>query len=930
MVVLVFSTCAHGMVFINEIYFNPKEVDEQNEFIELMGTPGMKLDGYAVAVLNGTSFKYYAEGSIPVGPIDAPEIDEFFSLDGLSLGANGTLSLISDDPDHPFRYPSLLSDSNWFIWVQDVAPLYDNPGIWNGNATDVPGKLSNSGSVTVILIRNRPGITEADPTNSAGSMWAKSIRHDVLLESHVWTGTAWMDKWGNGHIDTGDVDGMGGNSLDLIGLSNGDLSDDLEIVDEVSFEDDAGWEYDTDDRHVDEFSIDPAFPHRHVHALDNPIGFTPDAITRVDYRTTGDGWAGATGSVPEMSNGNNWQDMATEQWIRGNSSMSVAVPRRFFYDNDLNALNAVQPYETNVPLWLYDGSGADYIFGAAETYELMVGRTNPLAVPVILGDVDRDGDCDGADIAKISAVFGNADWIFSNSFEGSPEGSEVDPSTQTKPWDVDGTGDNGIEASDMQWVLNFQGDTTGQIVGIQYDSITPAATGVVLNSNAGVICKINTSVYIPSGRTNLTLFLGDIVEITVSGQLMVGANSTAGEENGIMQYVHDLEISSGGVLKVLSVEVLGSFNKTRDALQMPQGPNGELGVHLINGYSTSFTEGLICSNSFYKVTLQSIGIGSVIVDISSADALPASVVGFWKMDDNASNTTVVDSSVNGNNGTAQQNTDTLSTKGKIDGALNFNGSSDDYIDVGPVIDTSAYTKSAWIKLSAGDYYHNIISSNVASHAFWAPYSNSFKLSAGHNGTYNMVQDTASLAENVWYHVAVTFDPAANSGTMVLYKDGVQVDIATGVATQNASTSTYIGRFSTDYNFYGAMDNVAVFDRALSADEIGHLYSFGDAGARFAASAAEGVKIGHTDNNGDPVSSSYPALILFQSTANPADFNEDSCVDIVDFSRLYAAWFSVDGEGNWDEDCDISLPADNVIDHADLARFLEDWLAGCGL
>jgi len=116
-----------------------------------------------------------------------------------------------------------------------------------------------------------------------------------------------MDQWGDGHIDIGAPNGLGGDSLDMTGVFNppGDLSDDLEIVDEVSFEDDAGHEYDTDDRHVDFGSIHEGFPHRHVHSLDNPIGFNPDALTRVDYRTTGLGWTPATGATGEMTSGNN-------------------------------------------------------------------------------------------------------------------------------------------------------------------------------------------------------------------------------------------------------------------------------------------------------------------------------------------------------------------------------------------------------------------------------------------------------------------------------------------------------------------------------------------------------------------------------------------------------------------------------------------------
>ncbi len=711
---VIFSVPAHAMVFINEVFLNPPggtDFDAVREFIELAGTPGMKLDGYAVAVLNGTGQKYYPAGSIPSGPVEGPEIDEFFSLDGLTLGDNGILALLVTDPAFD-RYPEFnnsTTDAHWVNWN----------GLWNGGI-DVPGTINNDGSTTVLLIRNRPGITEADPANPAGLLWGKTINHDVLLVSNAYYDAVdgWMDQWGDGHIDIGASGGMGGYSLDMTGLLSGGISNDLEVVDEVSFEDDAGHEYDTDDRHVDEFSTDPGFPHRHVHSLDNPIGFNPDALSRMDYRTTGDGWVPAANGDGEMSNGNNWQDIATEQWVRGGSVGPSGFPPHFYYDNGSESSNPIQPYETNVPLWLDDGIGQDFDFGTTYSYWIAAGFTNPLCVPFIPGDVDRDGDCDSDDIARIASVFGDDDWIFSNSFEGSPEGSEIDPATQTKPWDLDGTGDNGIEASDLQWVLNFQGDTTGHIVDIRYDSVTPAATGVSLNSNAGTTCSLGTSVYISSGRTNTALLVGDTVEITVSGQITAGANSAPGAENGIMQYVHDLEISSGGVMKVVSVEALGSYNTTRLSLEQLIGSDGDGGVDRINGYTTSFAEGLLSSCDMYKVTLEVIGTGSA---------------------------------------------------------------------------------------------------------------------------------------------AVTIGPAVE--------------------------------------------------------------------AKFVASTPEGIKIGHTDNHGNPAGSVYPASLPFAVTI-PGNITGNNCVDFEDFSRLSSAWLSELDGGNWDAACDLGLPAGS-IGMDDLIVLVENWSQGCG-
>jgi hypothetical protein len=63
--------------------------------------------------------------------------------------------------------------------------------------------------------------------------------------------------------------------------------------------------------------------------------------------------------------------------------------------------------------------------------------------------------------------------------------------------------------------------------------------------------------------------------------------------------------------------------------------------------------------------------------------------------------------------------------------------------------------------------------------------------------------------------------------MVLYKDGVDVNSATDVAANTASTSTYIGRFGSGLRWIGSIDNVMIFDRALTTEEIKALYNNGN-------------------------------------------------------------------------------------------------------
>ncbi|QOJ15768.1 MAG: hypothetical protein HRU75_14465 [Planctomycetia bacterium] len=604
---LVGAALAQGTVFINEVFINPPgSLDDTREFFELYGTPGKKLDGYAIAVLNGTQQKYYPLGSITPGsvPIVIPEIDEIYVLDGLSLGANGLLLIGNGNASN---YPNLLPDTNF----AQTFSLYNGP-------YDTPGNIQNDGSNTIVLVRNRPG---GKSVGDSDWRWAKDVKHDYELITPAVDPQTMLnvDQFGDGDCDDGGPDGLGGAQFDMRGRPTASILDDLEIVDEVSYEHDRGWEYDFDSRRVDIGSTDAFFPERRVHALDDPEGYNPDALTRVDYRTRGPGWPPQPGSSGDGPGGNNWQDTATEQWIRGDTVQGTVGGEpnpQFFYSNAANPANTPQPWLTNVPKWLNDGVAPDYNFTASNTYRLMSGRINPLAIPFIPGDVNRDGVCDDDDIAKLAAVFGDDDWIFSNSWPTAAETNSGDPASQTRPWDVDATGDNGIECSDLQWVLNFRGNTNGQVIGRTYESAVPAAAGVTLNSNAGVICTLSTASTVTGGRPLSGVFVGDTIELLVRGQVTGGANTLAGQQNGIMQFVHDVAVSSGGVVRVTSVAPAAGFTTTRAALEALQGVSGDLGIDRVNGHSTSFVNGLGGAADLYVVTLDALAPGTANLSVA--------------------------------------------------------------------------------------------------------------------------------------------------------------------------------------------------------------------------------------------------------------------------------------------------------------------------
>lgn len=159
------------------------------------------------------------------------------------------------------------------------------------------------------------------------------------------------------------------------------------------------------------------------------------------------------------------------------------------------------------------------------------------------------------------------------------------------------------------------------------------------------------------------------------------------------------------------------------------------------------------------------------------------------------------------------------------GAFEFNGSDNAWINAGAIMPTGAYTKTAWVNRK-GSGNNNIISGN-SSHAFWVPDDWGYKLAAGHNDNWDYVKDSVALALDTWYFVAVTYDPNVNSGEMILYKNGEEVDSATGVPLQDpAGNSILIGAYKTSNSFTGTIDDVSVYDHALTPDQFLSLHNNG--------------------------------------------------------------------------------------------------------
>ncbi|MFF1609027.1 LamG-like jellyroll fold domain-containing protein [Amycolatopsis sp. NPDC058278] len=170
------------------------------------------------------------------------------------------------------------------------------------------------------------------------------------------------------------------------------------------------------------------------------------------------------------------------------------------------------------------------------------------------------------------------------------------------------------------------------------------------------------------------------------------------------------------------------------------------------------------------------------------------------------------------------------TAGKNGSALAVNGSGQ-YADTGAALVNTegSYSAAAWVKFNAvGDGFQTVVSQDGDSNsAFFLQYSGAdHRLAMSFVGTRALAPTAPE--PNRWYHVVGVRDAA--SGTLKLYVDG-QLAATKSVCLGEASTGhTVIGRGKygggpVDY-LNGAVDQVHVYDRALSDADVSALYSSG--------------------------------------------------------------------------------------------------------
>jgi len=216
-------------------------------------------------------------------------------------------------------------------------------------------------------------------------------------------------------------------------------------------------------------------------------------------------------------------------------------------------------------------------------------------------------------------------------------------------------------------------------------------------------------------------------------------------------------------------------------------------------------------------------------------------VGEWKMDE-YSGSTAYDTSSNSNDGSLQNDTTWESAaKCKYASCLSFDGD-DDYVALGydESFDFKGYDKSftltAWINTDTLDSNGGIVtrSTQEATKQYalnFAATNNNISFTVRSDSTHVVSSATDTITANSWYYVV----GVADSGTMRVYVNGVTsgtTDTYTNGPVKDRGTAVadigvyYRNEAGSEAFFNGQIDNVMIFDYALTQEQISWLYNKG--------------------------------------------------------------------------------------------------------
>jgi hypothetical protein len=411
-------------------------------------------------------------------------------------------------------------------------------------------------------------------------------------------------------------------------------------------------------------------------------------------------------------------------------------------------------------------------------------------------------------------------------------------------WQAKGAGDyNGDGSTDMFWYNQFTGVTGVWLLnGGAYQQAVATGLPVVPNPQNWDPAQTDWNftgpdITVPTASlsaTSLTTGGGSTYDFAVTYSDDVAVNVSSFDNN-------DIRVTGPNGFNQLATLVSRSSpdNGTpRTATYRITAPGGTWDNADNGTYSIALQANQISDTAGNTAAALSLGTAQVTIPAVNPDP-SRGLVGYWQFD--GSGNSVVDSSGNGNNGVLINSTQGA---GKYGQAVQLSGVNDSHVSIpaSQSLDsfTNQITVTAWVfpevapegfkviasrqigtLLHPDQFYLGFGPENGQMHYKW-------HLGTNDNGTINDVSIyTGTPASNRWIHMAGTYD-----GSLIrLYVDGVEIGSQplTGKIQVDGNPVTIGGEENgavsqvVDGEFDGRIDEVRLYNRALSAAEIREVY-----------------------------------------------------------------------------------------------------------
>lgn len=238
---------------------------------------------------------------------------------------------------------------------------------------------------------------------------------------------------------------------------------------------------------------------------------------------------------------------------------------------------------------------------------------------------------------------------------------------------------------------------------------------------------------------------------------------------------------------------------------------------------------LYATSAVSRTTVTALSFSQAFYRVSYASTALSGLVGYWPLDGDSN-----DRSVKTNNGAINGTTFTTNRLGNTSSACFFNGSGT-YVGIpdSSTLDVTNLTLAFWFRLDSSDTARELVNKfgGDGSISFGSEYSGGngriyFRVSTGGSlGSLTDLPSATVINTATWYHFVGTYDGAEVN----LYINGVRENSTPKTGTIfNSAEEIKIGRYGyySGWVFHGAIDNVAIWNRALSSNEVSEVYSAG--------------------------------------------------------------------------------------------------------